>query len=166
MFVAFDQLPNHTRIWIYQSDRLLTSVEVAKIDLALRNFTQHWEAHQTPLQSSYQILYNRFIILAVNEDYHQASGCSIDKSVAVVRQIEQEFAIKLFDRLTLAYWENGEVKTIKNKELKEKIGNGEFLPTTLVFNNIVQTKGEMLKNWQVPILETYLAKYFKKELAI
>lgn len=164
MFIPFEQLPVHSRIWIYQSDRLLEASEIETIDFALRYFTQNWEAHQHPLQASYQILYQRFIILAVNQDHYEPSGCSIDKSVAVIRHIEQEFGLKLFDRLTIAYWENGQIKTLKSKELKEKIERGEFLSETLVFNNTVQSKKDLDAHWQVPAYQTWLAKYFKQEV--
>jgi hypothetical protein len=165
MFIPFDQLPEQSRIWIYQADRPLEVSEIETIDFALRYFTQNWEAHQHPLQASYQILYHRFIILAVNQDHYPPSGCSIDKSVAVIRHIEQEFGLKLFDRLTVAYWENGQIKTTKNKELKDKIEKGEFLPETLVFNNTLQSKADLELHWQVPAHQTWLAKYFKQEVS-
>lgn len=164
MFIEFNQMPEHSRIWIYQTDRQLDKSELAAIDLALRHFTQQWEAHQHPLQASYQILYNRFIILAVDASYYEPSGCSIDKSVAMIKQIEQEFALNLFDRLAIAYLENTRVITLKIKDLKEKLAQGEFSSQTIIFNNAVQSKGELSKNWQIPAGQSWLAKYFKKEV--
>jgi hypothetical protein len=166
MFIAFNQMPDDSRVWIYQADRQLEMSEVAMIDLALRQFTQHWEAHQHPLQASYQILYNRFIILAVDASYHEPSGCSIDKSVAIIKQIEQDFNLNLFDRLTIAYLDGTQVKAVKNKDLKEKIEKAEFLPETLIFNNTVQAKKDLSQHWQIPASQSWLARYFKKEMAV
>jgi hypothetical protein len=43
-----------------------------------------WAAHGTSLVSSYQLKYNRFIILAVDQDVQSATGCSIDASVEFI----------------------------------------------------------------------------------
>jgi hypothetical protein len=40
--------------------------------------------HGTSLVSSYQLKYNRFIILAVDQDVQSATGCSIDASVEFI----------------------------------------------------------------------------------
>jgi hypothetical protein len=160
MYINFNDLPNNSRVWIYQADRALAKEEVAAIDLALIKFATQWEAHQHPLQASFQILHDRFIILAVDGAYHEPSGCSIDKSTAIIKEIAQAFSLNLFDRLTVAYWAGGEVKTLKNKEIKHKIENGEFSPETLIFNNTILTKGELAQNWQIPASKSWLSRYF------
>jgi hypothetical protein len=47
-------------------------------------------AYGTSLESSYQLKYNRFIILAVNQDVQAATGCSIDSSVEFIQSLEQK----------------------------------------------------------------------------
>jgi hypothetical protein len=51
---------------------------------ALQAFLENWAAHGTSLVSSYQLKYNRFIILAVDQDVQSATGCSIDASVEFI----------------------------------------------------------------------------------
>jgi hypothetical protein len=159
MFANFNDLPNRSRVWIYQADRVFSVEESALVEQLLRQFVSKWEAHQHPLQASYQLRYQRFIILAVNADFYQPSGCSIDTSVALIRQIEQNFGIKLFDRLTLAYWDNDEVKTLKNKDLKARIAQGEFSMDTLIFDNTIQDKAGLETQWQIPASKSWVAKY-------
>lgn len=160
MYINFNDLPNDSRVWIYQTDRELSKEEIATIDLALIKFATQWEAHQHPLQASFQILHDRFIILAVDSAYHEPSGCSIDKSTAIIKEIAQAFNLNLFDRLTVAYWADSEVKTLNNKDIKQKIESGEFSPETLIFNNTVLTKGELAQNWQIPASKSWLSRYF------
>jgi hypothetical protein len=160
MFANFNDLPNHSRVWIYQADRAFSVEESALVEQLLRQFVSQWEAHQHPLQASYQLLYQQFIILAVNTDFHEPSGCSIDTSVALIRQIEQHFGVKLFDRLTIAYWENNEVKTLKNKDLKARIAQGEFGIDSIIFDNTVQNKASLETQWQVPASKSWVAKYW------
>ena len=160
MFVDFKDLPNHSRVWIYQADRTFSVEEAALVEQLLRKFVSQWEAHQHPLQASYLLRYQRFIVLAVNPDFHEPSGCSIDNSVALIRQIEQHFGVKLFDRLTLAFWENNEVKTLKSKDLKAKIAQGEFGIDTVIFDNTVQNKVGLETQWQVSASKSWVAKYW------
>lgn len=160
MFLDFNDLPTHSRVWVYQADRAFSVEEAVLIEQLLRQFTSQWEAHQQPLQASYQLRYQRFIILAVNAEYYEPSGCSIDKSVALIRQIEQNFKVNLFDRLTLAYWENSEVKTLKSKDLKIKIAQGLFSSDTIIFDNTIQNKSGLESKWQVPASESWVAKYW------
>ena len=160
MFVNFNDLPNNSRVWIYQAEREFSTEEAALVEQLLRQFVSQWEAHQHPLQASYQLRYQRFIILCVNPDFYTPSGCSIDTSVALIRQIEQHFGVKLFDRLTLAFWENNEVKTLKSKDLKAKIAQGEFGVDTIIFDNTVQDKASLDASWQVPASKSWVAKYW------
>ena len=66
MFIPFEDLPKSSKIWIYQSERKLSDEEVQIADEILKNFIETWAAHSTPLEASYEIKYNRFIVLAVN----------------------------------------------------------------------------------------------------
>ena len=68
MYVPFENLPGESRIWIYQSNRKFSDEEFAEIETALQAFLQDWAAHGTGLESGYQLKYNRFIIIAVNQD--------------------------------------------------------------------------------------------------
>jgi hypothetical protein len=165
MYVDFDNLSNDSRLWIYQASNDLNKAQIIAIEAIMRQFTENWEAHQHPLQASYQILFDRFIILAVNGTYHEPSGCSIDKSVAVIKQIEQEVGVQLFDRLNIAYLEGDKVKSINMKELKEKIAENEFSPETFIFNNAIQTKGEMERNWKIQACQSWLSRYFSIAVA-
>ena len=90
MYIPFENLPEESKIWIYPSNRKFSEQEVAAIETDLKLFLDSWDSHGTGLESSYQIKYNRFILLAVNQEVQTASGCSIDKSVQFIQQLEQK----------------------------------------------------------------------------
>lgn len=73
------EFSQHSRVWIYQSDRKLTDPEVGKIQQELDDFTIGWTAHNNQLKARAEIRYNRFLILIVDESQAGASGCSIDR---------------------------------------------------------------------------------------
>lgn len=160
MFIPFEELPKSSKIWIYQSERKLSDEEVQEADIVLKNFVESWAAHSTPLQASYTIKYNRFIVLAVNQENHPASGCSIDASVRVIQELEQKFKVDLLDKMNVTY-KTGEFIAHKSlidfkKMAKEKAVNGN----TIVFNNLVNTIEEFDEFWEVPASESWHSRFF------
>src|SRR3954468_18254474 len=115
------EFSSHSRVWVYQADRKLTTDEVAQIQQHLNNFTTGWTAHNNQLKAKAEIRYNRFLILIVDETQAGASGCSIDKSVHFMQQIEQKFGINLFDRFNLAYRQGNEVLSLPRNAFEEKL---------------------------------------------
>ena len=90
MFVPFENLPEESKIWIYQSNRKFSDAEFSEIETALQSFLEGWSAHGTSLESAYKLKYNRFIIIAVNQDIQPTSGCSIDSSVEFIQSLEKK----------------------------------------------------------------------------
>ena len=97
MYIPFENLPEESRIWIYPSNRKFSDEEIAEIDKDLEHFINTWSAHGTALEASFTIKYSRFIIIAINQDVHQATGCSIDASVAFIQSLEQKYNVDLLD---------------------------------------------------------------------
>lgn len=160
MYVPFDTLPEESRIWIYQSNRKFSDEEIAEIEPALKHFLENWAAHGAGLEASYQIKYNRFIIIAVNQDTQAATGCSIDASVQFIQSIEQKYGVDLLDKMNVTF-KNGEHIAYKplidfKKMAKEK----SVSANTIVFNNLVNTVGEWEEYWEVPAGESWHSRFF------
>ena len=81
----WDQLPGLSRVWIYLADRMLSNQEQVELRGELEAFVQQWSAHGTPLQASWQLLGGRALAIGLDEGQANASGCSIDASVACLR---------------------------------------------------------------------------------
>ena len=74
MVVPFSQLPDHSRIWIYPSNRKFFSSEVTQLESDIEQFLSDWTAHGASLYAGYCIPYQQFIVLALNESDQQATG--------------------------------------------------------------------------------------------
>lgn len=162
MFVPFETLPDSARVWIYQSNRAFKPEEVNTISTALQAFTNNWTAHNQPLKTSFQVLHDYFIVLAVDEAHQEASGCSIDSSVHVIRQLSQQTGIDFFERTNVALLLDEKVRLIKLPELKQAYENGVWNSQTTVFDNTVLTKGDFEKRWKSHAGETWLKRYLSK----
>ncbi|AYL99650.1 ABC transporter ATPase [Mucilaginibacter celer] len=150
-----------SRVWIYQADRKLTNAEVAAIQPELDRFTTGWTAHNNQLKAKGEIRYNRFFVLIVDESQAGASGCSIDKSVHFMQQVQQHLGINLFDRFNLAYREGEEVLSLPRHGFEEKLKNGSINRETIVYNNLVQNLTELETKWEVPFKDSWHIQLFR-----
>lgn len=155
MFSPFNSLPAHSRVWVYQSEREFTSNEQLIISEKIKTFLENWTAHDKALKAGFEIRYNRFIILSIDEKQAAATGCSIDKSVHFIQKLEQELNISLMNRMMFAYKEGDKVKVSNRSEFEEGIEKGLINSETIVFNNLVQSIADMETNWEVPLKNSW-----------
>ncbi len=156
---AFESFSEQSRVWIYQADRELSPSEVNKIQDTLTKFAQSWDSHGQPLKAAASVMYQRFIILMVDETAGSISGCSIDKSVHLLQEISTQLKVDLFNRLQLAYWNGEQIYAGSKSALKEAIEKGQIDPSTTVFNNMVSNKAEFENSWQIPLAESWAARF-------
>ena len=154
------QFSENSRVWVYQSDRMLYDSEVQQIQIRLDNFAKSWTAHNNQLKAKAEIRYNRFLILIVDESRAGASGCSIDKSVNFIKQIEEQFSINLLDRFNLAYREGDEVLSAPSHDFEAMLKQGSINTNTIVFNNMVQNLNELQTKWEVPFKDSWHIQLF------
>lgn len=148
------------RIWIYQADRQMSAEDKRKVLDKLELFTAEWKAHGRPLAAKAEIRYDRFIILMVDDAIAPPTGCSIDKSVYLLKEIEKETGLNLFDRLQMAYRDGDRIAVAPRSEFERLIGAGEVTGDTIVFNNLITTYPELETHWEVPLSESWHAQVF------
>ncbi len=159
MLVDFNSLPDNARIWIYQSNRSFTEAELAEIEQNLASFVSKWTAHGSELQAGFEIKYNRFIIIGLDQSHASASGCSIDASVHFIQNLEQEYKVSLLDRMNVSFKQGEYVAYKPLKEFKKMAKDKAISKNTVVFNNLVATKLDYIENWEVPASESWHARF-------
>ena len=160
MIVGFDIISEESRVWIYQSNRTLSPLEIIEIEDKIKDFLISWTAHGSDLQASFLIKYNRFIVISLNESFNIATGCSIDSSVRFIQDLEKLYDVSLLDKMNVSY-RHGEFIAHKPLiEFKKMIKNRSISKKTIVFNNLINNKSEFLNNWEVPIEESWHNRFF------
>ncbi len=160
MLVDFNTLPETSRIWIYQANRSLSEEEITEIQNKTTQFIENWTAHGSDLQASFKVLYKRFLLLALNQDEVQATGCSIDASVHFIQQLEQEYQISLLDKMNVSY-KQGEFIAYKSlQDFKKMAKERAISKNTIVFNNLVTNIYEFKENWEVPAKDSWHSRFF------
>jgi len=149
-----------SRVWIYQSDRRFTPAEEVNILNKLAAFTNQWKAHGNELLAKAEIRYGFFIILTVDESQAGVTGCSIDSSVRLIKEIENEYHVDLFNRFNIAYRRDDEVKVQGKEDFETLVNIKQVTPETIVFNNMVQTLADLETKWEVPFKNSWHSTVF------
>lgn len=165
MHIPFEQLSDHSRVWIYASQSSFTQDQLKFISNALHAFTDDWQAHGTPLKASFEVKYNQFIIIGVDETHHAPSGCSIDKSVQIIKNIESELRIDLMNRMIVYMLENNSVQPFVLKDFNQLIAEDRLRADSQVFDNTITSFSAFQKEWIKPAKSTWIQRYFKQEKA-
>lgn len=160
---SFDPL---SRVWVYQGSRLFSMSEAFEIEDLLKEFTTQWKSHGTPVKGTGYLFFGQFIILMADERASGVSGCSTDSSVRLIKEIEQRYAVNMFDRTTLAFVVKEKIQLLPLSQLQYAVENNFIDSNTLYFNNIVQTKEELEKNWIIQVKDSWLSKKVSFEKTI
>ncbi|MEJ5962613.1 ABC transporter ATPase [Pedobacter immunditicola] len=145
----------HSRVWVYQSDREFTEKEVEAIQQRLNVFTEQWKAHGHQLDAKAEVIYNFFIVITVDEGAANVTGCSIDSSIRIIREIEQAFHVDLLNRFNMGYKIDDKVVVTNKEDFETLINIKKIGPKTIVFNNMVQTLEEFENKWEVPFEKSW-----------
>jgi len=155
----FNTLSPESRIWIYQSSRKFTPEETQNIRIEANKFAINWISHNKDLEAAAEIFYDQFLILAVDEGIHQASGCSIDSSIKFIHRIENMYNLDLLNRENIAFFIKDMIKLISIKDIRIHVKNGIINSPTMFFNNLITIKSDLDSKWFIPVSESWVSRY-------
>ncbi len=147
-----------SRVWIYQSNRIFTLSEALTIEKILEDFTADWKSHGTPVKGFGTLFFGQFIILMADEEVTGVSGCSTDSSVRLIKALEEEYKVSMFDRMNLAFCINEKVQLLPFTQLEYAVEKSFIDKETLFFDNTVLTKADFLNRWITPLKASWLGK--------
>ena len=147
-----------SRVWIYQSNRIFSLSEALTIEKILEDFTADWKSHGTPVKGFGTLFFGQFIILMADEEVTGVSGCSTDSSVRLIKALEEEYKVSMFDRMNLAFCINEKVQLLPFTQLEYAVEKSFIDKETLFFDNTVLTKADFLNRWITPLKASWLGK--------
>ena len=165
MFLPYEQIADTSRVWMYQSNRLLTEAEQFTLETALVAFCDNWTAHKVNLRASFKIEASAIILLVVDEQNQGASGCSIDKSYEFLRSVESELNIELFNRKLITWMDdNQSVHISPLYEIPSLLAEGRFSPNSLMYDCTLQSLDLIRSSWLKEARHTWLGNRFDAHL--
>lgn len=152
-----------SRVWIYQSNRQFTLTEALALEEKLIVFASSWKSHGSAVKGFATLFFGQFIILMADEEVAGVSGCSTDSSVRLMKSIEEEFKVSLFDRTTLAFYIKDTIQLLPLSQIQYAIEQSFISKETLFFDNTVLSKADLLSKWIKPIHQSWIAERFSQE---
>lgn len=159
MINQFNQMPPNAKVWIYASDRIISPNELALINKKAIPFVTNWTAHNNQLKAEFAVLFNVFLVFMVDEGVHEISGCGIDKLTHLIREIDAETNLNLFNRLGIQLLQNNEVVCHSKTYALNSLFTEPLNPSIKAFNNQVTTKLQFDQGWIIPLENAW---YFPK----
>jgi len=150
-----------SKVWVYQSSRAFIEREVNEINEQLEQFYTQWQSHGEPVKGWAKLVFGQFIVFMADESQSQVSGCSTDSSVRIVKSIERQYEVNMFDRLMLTFLVNGKAQMLPMNQVQYALDKGYIKNDTPLFNNVVLTKDELMSNWLIPLDKSWLAGRIK-----
>lgn len=151
------EFPDHSRVWVYQSSRPFSDREALEINEQLYQFYAQWQAHGAPVKGWAALLFHRFVVMMADESQVAVSGCSMDSAARIVKSLERQYEVNLFDRLSITFLVKGKPEVLPMHQVQYAIDRGFIGGDTLMFNNLVDTKADLLGKWLLPLQDSWLA---------
>ncbi|MCF1749616.1 hypothetical protein [Mariniradius sediminis] len=162
MYIPFDQMPAHARVWVYQADRKLNEDELTTVKRTLERFCGQWNTHGAGMPTSFDIRFGQILILAVDESQLGASGCSIDSSVRTLRDLEQTLHLNLLDQGKVSFFKSdNQLEVLPFSGIKSRVAAGAIQSESLVLNPAVARKSDLDSVWITKAKDSWLGKFFQ-----
>jgi hypothetical protein len=159
--VPFSQLPDHARLWVFASERPLTTDESTRLLDAVDAFLASWHAHQVPLTCARDWRHDRFLLVGADERAAGVSGCSIDALVRTMKALGHELGVQLLDHGAVHFREGDEVRRLSRDAFGEAAAAGRVSPDTRVYDNTVTSVGALRAGgWERPASTSWHQRAF------
>lgn len=151
-----------SRVWIYQCNRKFLISEAMELEQKFEEFTANWHSHGAKVKGFTNLFYGQFIVIMADERATGVSGCSTDSSVRMIKQIEKEFNVDMFNRQVLAFIVKDKIELLPLAQFKYAWENDHINADTLYFNNTVGSKESLENNWLIPVKTSWLMQKVEK----
>jgi hypothetical protein len=156
MLVDFKLLSDSSKLWVFQSDKIISPSNQKILINEISPFLTDWSSHGAEIKSSFEIRYDLFLIISVDEEINSASGCSIDKLTNFIIRISNEIGVDFFNRLNIAYKSDSDKINLRSlSDFKRLISEGKINEESIVFNNLIKTKKDYIEQWEVQLKNSW-----------
>lgn len=156
----FQNYPTDSKIWIYGFKNRLDEEQKVIVQNKLNAFKNNWLYHGKPVLGDFEIIENRFAILITND---QISGCSIDSSVSVFKELSEQHDLDALDYNAIFFRDElGNIKHTDRSDFQEIANANKVDENTIVFNFTITTLTDLQAGkFEGPAMNSWHAKAFK-----
>lgn len=161
MWTEFEGLPDDSRIWIFTIQGDLSETLSNLIYSELKNFIQEWTSHQRTLNAGAKLIENRFLVIALDQSQSGASGCSIDKLMRFIQNLESITGLGLLLKNKIGIKVQESIHLLDIQDIKRFEQEGKLNHDTQYFDTLIDNKYALDHQWVKPLKEGWLGKKLK-----
>lgn len=159
MFKDFTSLSEQAKVWIYPSSRKFYPQEVEEIEAKIKSFVTNWYPKDESFLCSYLFLYNRFIIISVEEMDSSITNQDMDLLVCFMMDLQNTYEVQLLDRMNVCFKQGEYIQYKDLKEFKKLVKNKAVSKKTILFDNLITTKFDLENYWEIPIEDSWYKRF-------
>lgn len=149
--VPFDTLGDESRVWVFAAQTALDDDSASALLSITDAFLAQWAAHGSPLTCGRELCERRFLVIGVDPNAADASGCSIDGLYRNLAGFEKQSGVSLLSRNNVFYrGEPGEVCSASREEFAILSASGAIGPDTIVFDTSITSMRELRDRFELP----------------
>jgi len=161
MIVAINEIPDWCKIWVFPSSRKFYEQEIPDLKESIETFLNNWTNEGQSLNCAYELRYDRFIIISVDDSEISLSLEAHDALSTFIQVLEKKLAVILLDKINVCYKQGEFVQYKDIIEFKKMMKNKGVSPKTTVFDNMITTKEELKNDWEINIMDSWLGRLLK-----
>lgn len=161
----FTNMPDHSRIWIFQSVEALTPDKYVETLPGLLAFIGKWTSHGAPVRGLAGVVAGHFLIFTADEREVSVGGCSGDALYQAVQAYGTHTGLNWMERLQIPVWMEGQVRFRTRGQILEAIGSGDLPEDVQIFDHTVRNLGEWRQRWLAPVADSWMARFLPAKQA-
>lgn len=159
----FSGMPDDARLWIYTTDRALDDAAIRHIRTHFEDFISGWHSHGRRVTAAFDIVYNRFLMLAALIPGAEISGCGIDASVHALDRIAETHGFSIVPGLYVLYRNaDGHIESASRPDFRRMVREGTVNGDTIVFDPSLTRVGDLRQGrFELPASTSWHATVFR-----
>ena len=161
--VPFSELPASATLWIFGAANPFTPPEAQLLHERMPPYLHAWAAHGEDVRAGWELKYNRFILIGINESVTGLTGCSQDSMRENIRQFAREIRKDIILGSSHIFYRDAqnEIICIPRHEFKKLAEARSITENTTVFDNTIENIGKFRQgSWELPLGKSWHAKDF------
>ena len=159
MIVDFIEIPKWCKLWVFPSSRKFYPQEISELKTSIETFLNEWSSNEEGFNCAFQLKYDRFIIISVDDSEKKLSLKAHDKLSAFILSLEAKYEILLLDKINVCYKQGEFVQYKELKDFKKLLKNKAITAKSIIFDNLITTKIDFENNWEIPIEESWYRRF-------
>jgi hypothetical protein len=156
--VAFKELPDSARIWIFGSETPLNGAVADSLLAEVDGYLDQWKAHGFPLRAAREWKDNRFLVIGIDPTVEQASGCSIDGLFRALQNMQKTIGAQIVGGGRVFYRDaEGATHSVTREEFSSLTAAGTIKKETPVFDTSITRLDEWKAGFEKPLADSWAA---------